>query len=626
MAEMIPETLGATQEASTGEKRVFNLLRDALKPDKDCLVWFEPKATTKRTDFLVWSQTLGLLVIEVKDWGPAYIKDMNPDRWQVEGASGGTESRESPTEQVRRCFFGFKELFKLDGRLCHADGRYAGLPKFRIGYCVIFANITRKQAVQMNMMPVLGKTTCLFADDLAFDVDAPDAQRHFIDKLDCAFHVRFPFSPFTPDELNVLRFLIFPEVRVRSIRELRSTEDSELIKTLDLEQERAAKSIPEGHWVLKGVAGSGKSLVICWRAKYLKKLHPEWRILILYFTVTGGPNLQHLLNIIGPDCDVAGIEVHHYHGLVKKLTNANLRKLSNESKEQWDARMAMILREWIARGAITERYDAILIDEGQDLVVEWTQSVIELLNEKTDSLLFCLDPAQNIFGRKITYKSVGIKVQGKRPILLKKSYRNTVEILELASRFSKVTLEQKSQQKTEENLDSLLFPMHTERHGMPPQVIENLSPEAQIRFVMQQIDQYTRADVCSWGDIAILYVSPSYPDFPARFSREFTARFGANHLYWITESRESKSALDFTSETVKLSTIESAKGMEFRVAFLIGLEVLPRSDRDESSERSLAYVGLTRAQDALYILGAANTGFFKEIASIYEESAKATTA
>jgi superfamily I DNA/RNA helicase len=312
--------------------------------------------------------------------------------------------------------------------------------------------------------------------------------------------------------------------------------------------------------------------------------------------------------------------------LVKKLTNANLRKLSSESNEQWDARVASILRNAIAQGLIRHSYDAILIDEGQDLAMEWIESVIGLLNEKTNSLLFCLDPAQNIFGRKITYKSVGIKVQGKRPILLKRSYRNTVEILELASRFSGVTPEQITEQTTEENLDSLLFPMHTERHGSPPQIIENLSPENQIRFVIQQVNELVMRGACSWSEIGILYVSPCYPDFPGRIEQEFAGALGANHLYWITKSRESKSALDMASDTVKLSTIESAKGMEFRVVFLIGLDLLPRADRDGSSERSLAYVGMTRAQDALYILGATNTGFLREVVSISESSAQARTA
>ena len=54
-------------------------------------------------------------------------------------------------------------------------------------------------------------------------------------------------------------------------------------------------------------------------------------------------------------------------------------------------------------------------------------------------------------------------------------------------------------------------------------------------------------------------------------------------------------------------TIHSAKGLEFKYVFLIGFEngILPsgRSERDGniSEERRLAYVGVTRAIEKLYI-------------------------
>ena len=101
-----------------------------------------------------------------------------------------------------------------------------------------------------------------------------------------------------------------------------------------------------------------------------------------------------------------------------------------------------------------------------------------------------------------------------------------------------------------------------------------------------------------------------------RDRRAFAERFGEDKLYWVAECRNAKAALDLSSESVKLSTVESAKGIEFRVVFIVGMEMLPRKDRDEASERRLAYVGLTRAQDALYVLGNENKGFFAEIVNI----------
>ena len=64
-------------------------------------------------------------------------------------------------------------------------------------------------------------------------------------------------------------------------------------------------------------------------------------------------------------------------------------------------------------------------------------------------------------------------------------------------------------------------------------------------------------------------------------------------------------------EAITLMTLHSAKGLEFPVVFLIGMEegVFPHSrslmDEEEmEEERRLAYVGITRAEEELYITNA----------------------
>lgn len=77
--------------------------------------------------------------------------------------------------------------------------------------------------------------------------------------------------------------------------------------------------------------------------------------------------------------------------------------------------------------------------------------------------------------------------------------------------------------------------------------------------------------------------------------------------------------LDERDNAVTLMTIHAAKGLEFPVVFLIGLEdgIFPHSrsllERNEmEEERRLMYVALTRAKDKLYLLNARNRLLYGE--------------
>src|SRR5207253_10736494 len=70
---------------------------------------------------------------------------------------------------------------------------------------------------------------------------------------------------------------------------------------------------------------------------------------------------------------------------------------------------------------------------------------------------------------------------------------------------------------------------------------------------------------------------------------------------------------DFKGDAVTLMTLHSAKGLEFPVVFMIGLEesIFPHSralyDQAEmEEERRLCYVGMTRARQELYMICASS--------------------
>ena len=76
---------------------------------------------------------------------------------------------------------------------------------------------------------------------------------------------------------------------------------------------------------------------------------------------------------------------------------------------------------------------------------------------------------------------------------------------------------------------------------------------------------------------------------------------------------------DFNSDNDKISlmTLHSAKGLEFKTVFMIGMEegIFPGNqsnniDEEIEEERRLAYVGITRAQKQLYLINAAQRMIF----------------
>ncbi len=93
------------------------------------------------------------------------------------------------------------------------------------------------------------------------------------------------------------------------------------------------------------------------------------------------------------------------------------------------------------------------------------------------------------------------------------------------------------------------------------------------------------------------------------------SRDGAPHLDLFLESTALDSASDVdsgTDDAVTLMTLHSAKGLEFPVVFMVGMEqgLLPHaralwgegSNADElEEERRLCYVGLTRAQEQVFL-------------------------
>ena len=145
VSEIIP--LEVPADATRGEKQIHALLKAALVPDEEFIVWFEPKpgGVRQRPDFLVWSQRAGLFVIEVKNWVVDQIARMDATQCTVIKGER-REDHPSPTYQTYKYSLEYRDHLYKQPELRDLREGYGGKILFPVGSCAAFTNIRRAEA------------------------------------------------------------------------------------------------------------------------------------------------------------------------------------------------------------------------------------------------------------------------------------------------------------------------------------------------------------------------------------------------------------------------------------------------------------------------------------------------
>jgi hypothetical protein len=96
----------------------------------------------------------------------------------------------------------------------------------------------------------------------------------------------------TLPEFDRLRALIFPEIRIRQIAlplEPKSgVQEDRVLALMDLHQEQVARSLGEGHRIIRAVAGSGKTLILAFRAEHLARAASKPVLILCYANCIAG--------------------------------------------------------------------------------------------------------------------------------------------------------------------------------------------------------------------------------------------------------------------------------------------------------------------------------------------------
>lgn len=277
--------IGSLRDNPTnGEQLVYKLL-DRLP--QEYLVWPELAVDDRHPDFVILHPRLGVCVLEVKDWYEA--TEATPDRVRVLAVNNKEHSETNPQKAVREKAFTIVDRLQQEPRLRHESGAFAGRLRVPYAYAVVFANIHRMYAG--ILAEVIDSHVAIYRDDLK-----PEGIEAALHRLEWKFEAQLSEA-----DVDLIRGALYPELRVarpgaggritfsgvadltqeqvakEGLHERRPREERDVTEA----GKRAAASMAVR--MVRGVAGSGKTLVLVLRAKYLARVYPQGRILVLAF-------------------------------------------------------------------------------------------------------------------------------------------------------------------------------------------------------------------------------------------------------------------------------------------------------------------------------------------------------
>ncbi|HNG94677.1 MAG TPA: 3'-5' exonuclease, partial [Acidobacteriota bacterium] len=239
---------------------------------------------------------------------------------------------------------------------------------------------------------------------------------------------------------------------------------------------------------------------------------------------------------------------------------------------------------------------------------------------ETDSLFIVYDGAQNIYRRGFSFSKVGIKVRG-RTRLLRTNYRNTRQIAEFATEFLGRGVryaEEELLRDDEGQLLEIVRPATSARTGLHPLLVQCERFREECAEAAARAKLWIERDHLPPQEILIVYVKKGATAGDERYVKALLGALDETGIAyeWIARDWRTKRAFRSDSPTVKVSTIHSAKGLDFDTVVMVGVSLLPSSETAADLERKLVYIGLTRARRQLVVTWCKESAFVAEMKAI----------
>ncbi|MEO5732094.1 MAG: 3'-5' exonuclease [Rubrivivax sp.] len=609
---------------NAGERRVLHQLKCCL--EDDYLVWHDvpigPRA--RQPDFVVLSPRWGVLLLEVKDWRRSTLGPATRDAVVLQTPRGPVTVAH-PLRQARDYALELVRLMEHDPALVHDSGAFAGRLLFPYGWGVVMASLCSADVAGSDFDSLFPISRTLLRDDLDDGVDAAAFQQ----RLWGMFSVSYPHTLTLPQR-DRIRWHLFPELRLDAQTAFDFDGDGDgsvadhagdpprpalpalpdLLQVMDLQQEQIARSLGEGHRVIHGAAGSGKTMILIYRAQFLASSAASSNlgkpILVLCFNRTLADRIGHQLRLRGVDDRV--VVVRTFHAWCQDLVRSYQLDLRRDLKGDayFDA-LASVVERAVDSGRVPgSQYLALLIDEGHDFQDGWLRIAARMVMPETRSLLVLYDDAQSIYQtrrRKFNFASVGIEARG-RTSILRLNYRNTAEVLALAMHCAQQLLAG-DVESIDEDLMQRVQPATAGRRGPMPVLISAAHGTEEARLVAERIAAVLAAGVPA-SEVAVLCRSRA-------LMRPLEAALARLNVAVQSMNSVAFKRFDWTRDSVRLLTLHSAKGLEFRHVFIAGVQALPMPGESEEEALRLLYVGMTRATHELVLAAHGDSAVVQQV-------------
>lgn len=358
-------------------------------------------------DFVILDPENGLLFVEVK--GGAL--DFDPERMEWTRTTPRGEKRllgKDPFEQVR------KSMHEIVDRVASVMQGPKRAPPFTYGFAVAFPDCSYKGSLPASIVP-----------DQLLDAAKCASMNDSVERVFSRFRLS-QHGSLSSHDVQSVHDALFPRYAIVPVI-WRKVEDQEArLHRLTSEQQRLLDFLGEHTLAaIKGVAGSGKTILAL--AKAQESARKGLRTLFLCYN---RPLKDWVLQVL-PESSSDRLVIDTYHGLVADLcrqAKVPFRAVEGQGDADFwrDLAPEKLIEACVLLGD-AYKFDAVIVDEGQDFHDLWWTSLEDIFRKPADKACYYVffDPNQNIY-----VQSPSIPGELGSPFQLPVNCRNTVRIAE----------------------------------------------------------------------------------------------------------------------------------------------------------------------------------------------------